>query len=69
MPSVGLGERRTGSTLSASKVNSFQTLGGLGEIAHVYPTMSTGISQMVAEDVFARIRRVRRLAKLSRLMG
>ena len=41
----------------------------LGEIAHVYPTMSTGISQMVAEDVFARIRRVRRLAKLSRLMG
>jgi pyruvate/2-oxoglutarate dehydrogenase complex dihydrolipoamide dehydrogenase (E3) component len=41
----------------------------LGEIVHVYPTMSTGISQMVAEHVFRRIRRLRRVAKLSRLMG
>jgi pyruvate/2-oxoglutarate dehydrogenase complex dihydrolipoamide dehydrogenase (E3) component len=41
----------------------------LGEIVHVYPTMSTGISQMVAEQVFRRIRRLRRVAKLSRLMG
>jgi len=41
----------------------------LGEIVHVYPTMSTGVSQMVAEDVFKRIRRLRRVAKLSRLMG
>jgi hypothetical protein len=41
----------------------------LGEIVRVYPTMSTGISQMVAEHVFRRIRRLRRVAKLSRLMG
>jgi len=41
----------------------------LGSVPMVYPTLSTAISRIAAENEFARVRRLRQLARLSRWSG
>ncbi len=44
-------------------------LSDLADLVHIYPTLSTGISQLVAEQSFKTGRKYRALTKLSRWLG
>ncbi len=44
-------------------------LSDLADLVHIYPTLSTGISQLVAEQSFKTGRKYRAITKLSRWLG
>jgi len=53
----------------AIAVRFSMSLRELGSVPMVYPTLSTAISRISAENEFARVRRLRQLARLSRWSG